>query len=609
MDNDSIDFEEMQLDEEINDYLTVALANGFSKGTANVSPRDMTKLKGLLKHYAKKKHPFTACVTDNTKRFGPEKAKAVCAVLKDLIRGTTKWRSTERKKNLSEENFILKYDDDNYITEFIDWAINLDEETVNIILNSNNEDSEVTELELEAGDVAWQSMGSYSDIRRQIEAELNDGSDGYGSSYWVDDLKNSEALVCAGGRDYFVVPFSVSKKGTVELDDEEAWKPVERAWVETNMTFSEDNQELLAELYFTESGGEADTDGLVWKTFLREGTWKFSPGNGKLAPKTLSIVSKGKSDARKNIISMADLKKNFDLGTIQHVTVPLNHDDKVHENTGFVKKLRYGKDEKGRRTLEAAIDFTEPDIKEKIERGTIPNVSGGIHLNYINKESGKKFDAVLGHLALTPKPFIQGMKPFGVKASENLNVLGFSEVIESADKDPEGGAEEIMSTEIEHVNESETFLSELGLSEDEVKARLSRYDELEQENKLNKVTQKVKDWEEAKKAPAIIAVAEAALLADEGLSTINLSEDGKSVEIGLSDLVDRLVDASPSVTLADDPISDGDVEGEAPEDDATEENLSAEVQAEANRLFLYERMSEDEALAEAKRRFKEESTE
>jgi len=366
---------------------------------------------------------------------------------------------------------------------------------------------------------------------------------------------------------------------------------------------------LLAELYFTESGGEADTDGLVWKTFLREGTWKFSPGNGKLAPKTLSIVSKGKSDARKNIISMADLKKNFDLGTIQHVTVPLNHDDKVHENTGFVKKLRYGKDEKGRRTLEAAIDFTEPDIKEKIERGTIPNVSGGIHLNYINKESGKKFDAVLGHLALTPKPFIQGMKPFGVKASENLNVLGFSEVIESADKDPEGGAEEIMSTEIEHVNESETFLSELGLSEDEVKARLSRYDELEQENKLNKVTQKVKDWEEAKKAPAIIAVAEAALLADEGLSTINLSEDGKSVEIGLSDLVDRLVDASPSVTLADDPISDGDVEGEAPEDDATEENLSAEVQAEANRLFLYERMSEDEALAEAKRRFKEESTE
>src|SRR3990170_1421040 len=118
--NDSISLEE---DQEIEEYLNIALSNGFSKGTANVSARDMVKLRGLLKHYAKKKHPFTSCVRDNTKRFGPERAKKVCAVLKDLIRGTTKWRSTERKKGLSDEEkaeFILSDypEDDNYIEEF-----------------------------------------------------------------------------------------------------------------------------------------------------------------------------------------------------------------------------------------------------------------------------------------------------------------------------------------------------------------------------------------------------------------------------------------------------------------------------------------------------------
>lgn len=600
--------EEMELDEDIEDYLNIALANGFSKGTANVSPRDMVKLRGLLKHYAKKKHPFTACYRDQVKHgLSPDHAKKRCAVIKDLIKGTTKWRSTERKKNLSEEElneFILNEAygySDNDIVEFVDYAINLTDETVNIILTSNNEDNDLSEIELNAGDVAWTPGGSFNDIRRQIEAELNDGSDPYsGSSFWVEDIRQSEALVCSGGKDYYVVPFSVSKKGNVELDDEDSWKFVERAWVESNMSLSDD--QVMAELFFTDAGDEkADKDGLIWKTFLREGIWAYSPGSGKVLPKPLTIVKTGKSDSKKLIVSMADIKKNFDSGTIQHVTVPLNHDDKVNENSGFVRKLRYGKDEKGRTTLEAAIDFTEPDIKEKVERGTIPNVSGGIHLNYINKESGKKFDAVLGHLALTPKPWIQGMKPFGVKASENLNVLSFSEVNdESTDNNLEGGAEEIMST-VETEN-ADTFLSEIGLSEDEVKARLARYEELERENKQNKIDQKIKEWEDAKKSPAVIKEAKAALLADEGLSTITLSEEGKNVELSLSDLVDRLVSASPEVNLADDPITDRETSVDEPNDTEEDEELSDEIKNEANRLWLYENYSEEDAVVEAKKR-------
>jgi hypothetical protein len=72
----------------------------FTKpGTANVSPADKKKLSPLLKHYAKKAHPFTTCVRDQVKHgLGADHAKRRCAVLKDIIRGTTKWRGKAGRK-------------------------------------------------------------------------------------------------------------------------------------------------------------------------------------------------------------------------------------------------------------------------------------------------------------------------------------------------------------------------------------------------------------------------------------------------------------------------------------------------------------------------------
>lgn len=60
-------------------------------GSKDVTPRQRHQLAGLLRYYAKKAHPFRACVRDNRKRFG-SRAEAVCATLKDIIRGTTRWR-------------------------------------------------------------------------------------------------------------------------------------------------------------------------------------------------------------------------------------------------------------------------------------------------------------------------------------------------------------------------------------------------------------------------------------------------------------------------------------------------------------------------------------
>jgi hypothetical protein len=83
-----------------------------------VGPHARHQLRFLLRYYAKKDHPFTACVQDNMKRFGPNRTEKVCATLKDVIRGTTHWRghpeldhgdpgaiaaSDERPPEISEE--------------------------------------------------------------------------------------------------------------------------------------------------------------------------------------------------------------------------------------------------------------------------------------------------------------------------------------------------------------------------------------------------------------------------------------------------------------------------------------------------------------------------
>lgn len=65
----------------------------LNAGHLDVGPDARKKLRFLIRYYMKKPHPFTACVRDNTKRFGSEGAKRVCATLKDIGEGdNTHWR-------------------------------------------------------------------------------------------------------------------------------------------------------------------------------------------------------------------------------------------------------------------------------------------------------------------------------------------------------------------------------------------------------------------------------------------------------------------------------------------------------------------------------------
>jgi hypothetical protein len=84
-----------------------------------VGPTTRKKLSGLLNHYRKMAHPFTACVRDNRKRFpGPGQAEKVCAVLTDLEKGTTKWRKGGSKKTGAK--LSLSLDADGSVVERID---------------------------------------------------------------------------------------------------------------------------------------------------------------------------------------------------------------------------------------------------------------------------------------------------------------------------------------------------------------------------------------------------------------------------------------------------------------------------------------------------------
>ncbi len=179
------------------------------------------------------------------------------------------------------------------------------------------------------------------------------------------------------------------------------------------------------ELFFSDPRVQVDKEsGLIWKPVLRDGKWEAGP-NGK----PFQVIA-GRSVNQRSAIGLQDIVDNFKK--IEHVTIPLSHDDKVEENTGYVRDLKISKVD-GVSYLMAAHDFTEPDIKAKIERGTIPNTSCGLEFDYTHKESGKKIPVVLKHVALTHRPFINRLTPFGVNASEDstdeyeVEALEFSE--------------------------------------------------------------------------------------------------------------------------------------------------------------------------------------
>ncbi len=164
-----------------------------------------------------------------------------------------------------------------------------------------------------------------------------------------------------------------------------------------------DEQGVTHELFCEDGGDVVESDGLVWKTAARTGSWKMSPlpgGKPLVIDKPL----------------LEDVQNAFSEGAWEHVTVPLSHKDRVDENTGYVRALKIEDDpaRPGQALLRAGIKFTEPEIEQRVKRGSIANCSVGISLSGVKRtEDGKFFPRVLKHIALTNQPWLNGLTPFG----------------------------------------------------------------------------------------------------------------------------------------------------------------------------------------------------
>ena len=176
----------------------------------------------------------------------------------------------------------------------------------------------------------------------------------------------------------------------------------------------------LAEVHLA-GAGTREEDGYVIKEILRTGEWPVIPTRGGIVKQKLSIVRDGPSNKDEGIISLAELFENFKSTGIQP-QIPLSdeegddHKNTTRLNQGFVEDLWIVDENEGSK-LVAKMNFTEPETKAKVLRGTYKDVSCGIPWQIISR--GQKYGTTLEHVCITNRPFIDGLGPF-MAASDQM---------------------------------------------------------------------------------------------------------------------------------------------------------------------------------------------
>lgn len=201
------------------------------------------------------------------------------------------------------------------------------------------------------------------------------------------------------------------------------------------------------ELHFssTEEGTEdkLGDKNVIWKDILREGKFAITPGIGRRLP--FEVVAQGKSDPENRIISLPDLIEAYDERAFEDVTIPDGHPDpkkgtdSALNNTGYVNGLRIIK-KKGLHYLQGALGFTEPDVAAKVRRGSVPNVSSGVLLNFVRKADGRKFPVSLNHVALAKTGWIDDLAPFKRVFASDDNVDDDFEIFAANFAEGDGGS-------------------------------------------------------------------------------------------------------------------------------------------------------------------------
>jgi hypothetical protein len=170
---------------------------------------------------------------------------------------------------------------------------------------------------------------------------------------------------------------------------------------------------------------EKTDDGLIWAPIARSGMLATRPGpNGEKLDKPLVFVP-GYSDNQREKIGLQDIYDSFKDKAVEYTTIPLSHENNVLENTGYIKDVKIVDSKKipGEKVLLGGHDFTEPEVKEKVERGSIPSRSCGLLYDYKNTTTGKVYPIALDHVCLTHKPWMGGMASYGSTEFSDSNVI------------------------------------------------------------------------------------------------------------------------------------------------------------------------------------------
>lgn len=298
-----------------------------------------------------------------------------------------------------------------------------------------------------------------------------------------------------------------------------------------------------------------DNVSLVYRNVLRTGKWAIAPNNSKEP----LVISKQMLD---------NLVTGFNDGAFEYVTVPETHQDLPSENRGFVRKLEVVEDtqRQGEYILRGGFEFTNEQARQAALEGSIAGVSCGIVFNHPRKSDGKLFESALHHVALTNKPWIDGLGGWEKIAASEFN----AEVVVGLEEDSNVVSQENITMA------------------EETKFELSQeaYDALVAENNRLKLAQTRNDVKETLRpyqvdrhiTPAVLALAEKLMLAAATTpKMMTLSDTGAQEEIDLHATVKAMLDAMPdganlseTVTTPDQTAPPTDPPTKTPEEKAQE---------------------------------------
>lgn len=344
--------------------------------------------------------------------------------------------------------------------------------------------SNVKQSDLDKGDFAWCSTdGKTCKLPYKIHGVVNEAG-------WKAAWSRLPDTDLTGGPNEATVrakllkdkPKDVTANPNLSNDDGTPMVELSDSQVESLIT----RDGITHELFFASPAEAPAEDGdLLWKDVLKTGTWKVHPNTKARSEGSPFNIDKN---------DLAEIVDNFNDGAWEHVTVPKTHEDKLDENTGFVKKLLIKPDpeRKGHKILRAGIKFTDPLIKQKVLDGSIANVSCGLdYAGMTRTTDGKKYSKVMKHLALTNAPFVKGLKPFGsedaVNASEDATDWDGSLVFEDTapkvrqeDNAVKSFLQKVKDLLLSHPNEPERVVKAFagleipdGLTAEEAEAHLS----------------------------------------------------------------------------------------------------------------------------------------